>query len=121
MSCMQTWDEVEKSIRETFEAIAEGRQDYAILSLEGTDGYVQWTTGAWKRLRVEVSSNEVLETTVLSAAALERLSAVGVDLTPDPNYIGELADLDQAVELVIRVLREVFQVQPVEVKDIEVG
>ena len=122
MPCMQTWDEVEKTTRAAFEAVAEGREDYAILTMAGTEGYVQWTTGADAPLRVEVSSNEVLETAVLSAGALEKLSSLGVAVAdPDPNYVRELADLDEAVELVIQVLRDVFEVRPVEVVDIELG
>jgi hypothetical protein len=118
---VQTWDEVAKMTRAAIEAVEAGREDFAVLTLANTDSYVQWTLeeGA---LHLEVSSNEVLGAEVLPPAALDELASYGVEVTdPDPNYLSRPASVNEAIELVVRILQEVFEVQPSQVADIELG
>ncbi len=118
---MQTWDEVAKMTRAAVEAVQAGREDFAVLTLAHTDSYVQWILeeGA---LRLEVSSNEMLKAQVLPPAALHKLASYGVEVTdPDPNYLFRPANVNQAVELVVRIHQEVFEVQPSQVVDIRLG
>jgi len=118
---VQTWDEVAKMTRAAVEAVEAGHEDFAVLTLTNTDSYVQWTLeeGA---LRLEVSSNEMLKAEVLPPAALNKLASYGVEVTdPDPNYLSRPANVNEAVELVVRILQAVFEVQPSQVADIELG
>lgn len=119
---MQTWDELEVAIRAAVDGVLAEEQDFAVLTLTGSDRYVQWISGGRDELRVEVSSNEALGARVVAPASMEKLRAMGVAVDdPDPNYVYEPATADAATALVVRVLREVFEVQPVDVAGIDLG
>ncbi|MGR6967009.1 TY-Chap domain-containing protein [Geodermatophilus sp. URMC 61] len=119
---MKTWDEVRQTTREAVDAVEEEREDFAVLTLTNSDRYVQWIVGNIGKLRVEVSSNEALGERVHSPEALAQLLALGVDVTaPDPNYVYEPATAEEATELVVRIVREVFGMQASEVEGIELG
>ncbi|MGY1635433.1 TY-Chap domain-containing protein [Geodermatophilus sp. SYSU D00742] len=119
---MQTWDEVAQATRAAIDEVEEEREDFAILSLADDDRYVQWTLGNTGALRVEVSSNEALGQEVLSPADVAQLRAMGIDVAdPDPNYVYEPATAAEATDLVVRVVREVFGVQPAQIAEVELG
>jgi hypothetical protein len=86
------------------------------------DRYIQWILSKVGQLRVEVSSNEVLEAAVVSPDELVKLQDMGVAVhNPDPNYVYESATADVATELIVRILRDVFEIQPEEIGEIDLG
>jgi hypothetical protein len=118
---METWDEVVESIRTAVDAVAAEAQEFAILTLMDDHRYVQWI-GSGDELRVEVSSNEALGAPVVSPSAVDKLRDLGVVVdAPEPNYVYEPATADLATALIVRVLREVFEVQPAGIREIDLG